>query len=626
MRIFFLIVLFWIILSLFYNCNNKNNEIKTIKHCEVLYNSERFHKIIKQILEHPSDSLLFCYGDLTNYDTLKYIYKNRNYSSLWLTDENSITVIDSILTFFRNSKFHGLKTEWYYSSLLAHKLNQIKSVKNNCDSIDLLFAETEIILTNSLIDYCNHLSYGFIDPLLVYENSFSIPLKQKDSLLLNKILKPSDILVFLNNIQPKGYEYVKLQNELSEMFILTWDSIPLPDTPKIALNDTNKVLKKIAERLKITHELPADYNPDSISAYDTTLEKAIIKFQLYHGLLADGIIGYNTINQLNVSSYDRAMQIAANLERLRWSNLVYTGKHFNINIPEFMLYAYNCDTFKFALKVCVGERKPKNYNDRMKKYLKTHRILDRPPNHETPVFSSKISHLVLNPDWLVPVNIVQKELYFSFIKDPFYLKDHDYKVYLNNVEVNPDSIQWKKYRVDHIPFRIKQNPGEINALGRIKFVFYNPYDVFLHDTPSKNNFNRSGRAVSHGCIRVEKPLKLVDFLLNENSRFDIDDIRMAIGMEPEKIKEKDKYNLKVRKAYKEKMEEYKKIKELLDKDSLTLETKRIFLKKPAAIVVSYSTAFIDTNGFLQFREDLYNRDMPIINKLKEVSLKNKKIR
>ncbi len=613
MRILSFVVLLCLIVCICFNCNTNNNDIKTNKSCEVSYNSEKFRGFLKQILEHPPDSLLFCYSDLSNYDTLQYIYKNRNYNSIWLTDENSIPVIDSILTFFRDSKFHGLKSEWYHYSLLSHKLNQIKSVKNNCDSINLLFAETEIILSNSLIDYCNHLSYGFVNPLKVYENSFSTPLKQKDSLFISKILNPSDILVLLNKIQPKECEYVKLQNELAKMFLLAWDSVPVPDTPKIALNDTNSVLPYIARRLKITGEISGNY-PDSIISYDTVLQNAVIKFQLNHGLLADGVIGYNTINQLNVSSKDRALQIAANLERLRWSNQAYTGKHFFINIPEFMLYAFNCDTFKFALKVCVGEKKPRNYDERMRKYLKTLKILDRPPNHETPVFISKISHLVLNPDWLVPVNIVQKELYFSFIKDPFYLKDHDYKVYLNNVEVNPDSIQWKKYRADHIPFRIKQDPGEINALGKIKFVFYNPYDVFLHDTPSKNNFDRAYRAVSHGCIRVENPLKLVDFLLNDNKKFDIDDIRMAIGLEPEK--KKDMKDWKEKKKFKEKMEKFKEMKELLDKDSLSLETKRIFLKKPAAIVVSYSTAFIDTNGFLQFRDDLYKRDLPIIEKLR----------
>ena len=217
-----------------------------------------------------------------------------------------------------------------------------------------------------------------------------------------------------------------------------------PDTPKIALGDSNNVLKYIAKRLIVTGELDSNYNSSHILKYDTTLRKAVIQFQKYHGLLSDGVIGYNTINQLNISPEDRTIQIAVNLERLRWNNISYSGKHLKINIPEFTLYAYNCDTFKFALKVCVGEKMPKNYNERMKRYLKTHRILDRPPNRETPIFSSKISHIVLNPDWLVPTNIVQKELYFNFIKDPYYLKDHDYKVYLNNVEVNPDSIKWSK--------------------------------------------------------------------------------------------------------------------------------------------------------------------------------------
>ncbi|PIY04480.1 MAG: hypothetical protein COZ21_06540 [Bacteroidetes bacterium CG_4_10_14_3_um_filter_31_20] len=369
-------------------------------------------------------------------------------------------------------------------------------------------------------------------------------------------------------------------------------------------------MKQIAKRLIVTNELDSTYKNNSFDIYDTLLQKAIVIYQKKYGLLADGVIGQNTINQMNISAKDRAQQIAVNLERLRWNNYKYNNMHININLPEFMLYAYNYDTLKVALKICCGEKKPSNYNERLKKYLKTHKIQDRPPNHETPIFEAKISHIVLNPDWLVPLNIIQKELYYNFLKDIMYLSDHEYKVYLKDKEVNPDSINWKKYDPNHIPFRIKQNPGEINALGKIKFVFYNPFDVFLHDTPSKNNFNRAYRAVSHGCMRVEEPLKLAKLFLKDDKKWELDEVRMAIGMVPDDKKDKIKY--------KKRLEKFKDWKKLAEKDSVKLEIQKIFLKKTIPITINYFTAFADTNGIIEYREDLYKRDNLIklqLNKL-----------
>ncbi|MBI5540987.1 MAG: L,D-transpeptidase family protein, partial [Bacteroidia bacterium] len=467
--------------------------------------------------------------------------------------------------------------------------------------------EIDILLSNALIDYSNHIRYGFFNPLEKYDKCYFLPLVKKDSTSFERLLNSDSTLKYLNDIQFKNIEYQKLQTHYLKLMNLKWDSIPPADTPKISIGDSNIVLRYIANRLIVTGELDISFNKNNFNIYDTILKKAVVRFQAEHGLLADGVIGKNTIAQMNISAKDRTIQVAVNLERLRWNSYNFPNKYLKINIPEFMLYAYNADTFKLALKVCCGEKKPSNYNERLKKYLKTHKIQDRPPNHETPIFQSKINHLVLNPDWLVPLNIVQKELYYNFIKDPLYLRDHEYKVYLNNVEVNPDSINWKKYDPNHIPFRLKQNPGEINALGKIKFVFPNPYDVFLHDTPTKNAFDRAYRAVSHGCIRVEDPLKLVKLLLDDK-KWEIDDIRMAIGLEPEDKKDKKKF--------KKRMEDFKKWKELAEKDSVKLETKSIFFKKQIPITINYYTAFVDTNGYLQFRDDLYKRDIPIIEKLK----------
>lgn len=601
---FFLSIIFFLIQS----C--KNNDVKNIvsTDCKNSFEITKLNSFIKADFQDLSDSASICLSELTNFDTLKNIYSKRNYSSIWVNNNTDFSIIDSVIIYFKNSNIHGLQPRWYNYDLITSKIEQLKTIKYQCDSTYQILSEIDILLSNAIINYSNDISYGFFNPLIEYDNCYYIPIKTKDTSRYEKVLNPLLILNYLNSIQPKSNDYKLLQKEYLILLNLKWDSIPRLDTPKIFLGDSNSVLQYIAKRLIVSNELDSLYKNKNI--YDTILKNAIIKYQKYHGLLADGVIGQNTINQMNVSPKDRSEQIAVNLERLRWNNYIYNNMHINVNLPEFMLYVYNFDTLKLALKICCGEKKPNNYNERLKKYLKTHKIQDRPPNHETPIFESKISHIVLNPDWLVPLNIVQKELYYNFLKDTLYLRDHEYKVYLNDTEVNPDSISWKKYDPNHIPFRIKQNPGEINALGKIKFVFYNPFDVFLHDTPSKSNFDRAYRAVSHGCMRVEDPLKLAELLLKDDKKWSIDDVRMAIGIEPEDKKDKIKY--------KKRLEKFKDWKKLADVDSAKLETQRIFLKKTVPIVINYFTAFVDTNGVVEYRDDFYKRDILIKLKLNKL--------
>ncbi len=605
-----LLISFTVIVIFFARC--KNNEIKDIvsTECKNSFEASKLNNFIKNNFNNPSDSAQFCLSELSNFDTLNKIYSKRNYNSIWFNDNVNFSITDSIIVYLKNSYTHGLQPRWYNYDVIAEKINKLKSVKYQCDSTYQLLSEIEIILSNAVINYSNHICYGFFNPLKEYDKCYFLPLKSKDSSQYEKVLNPYQILSYLNFIQPKSKDYKLLQTEYVKLLNLKWDSIPNLNTPKVYPGDSNLAILYVAKRLIVTKELDSMYVKQSFNIYDTILKKAVIVFQNKYGLLADGVIGQNTINQMNVSAKDRAEQIAVNLERLRWNDYKYNSINIKINLPEFMLYAYNYDTLKVALKICCGEKKPDNYNERLKKYVKTHKIQDRPSNHETPIFQSKISHIVLNPDWLVPLFIVQKELYYNFLKDPFYLRDHEYKVFLNEKEVNPDSINWKRYDPNRIPFRIKQNPGEINALGKIKFVFYNPFDVFLHDTPSKNNFDRAYRAVSHGCMRVEQPLKLVSLFLKDDKKWELDDVRMIIGLEPEVQKDKIKYKMR--------LEKYKNWKLLAKKDSVKLETKNIFFKNMIPIIINYYTAFIDTNGVLEFRDDLYKRDNLIkleLNKL-----------
>ena len=200
-------------------------------------------------------------------------------------------------------------------------------------------------------------------------------------------------------------------------------------------------------------------------------------------------------------------------------------------------------------------------------------------NHETPTFFSSISHFIINPQWTVPENIVKKEMIFKIIQDSSYLKDNNFRVFYRDVEVDPKTVNWKKYRAGNVPYKFMQEAGDINALGKLKFVFYNPFSVYMHDTPSKHAFRRTTRAVSHGCIRLEKPFEFAEFLM----RYD--------------------------KTFEEKKKIWEERQEAIKKGELVDKTKKVVLKKNVPVYIDYYTSWLDAAGIVQFRPDVYYLDL-----------------
>jgi L,D-transpeptidase YcbB len=182
---------------------------------------------------------------------------------------------------------------------------------------------------------------------------------------------------------------------------------------------------------------------------------------------------------------------------------------------------------------------------------------------------------VLNPTWSVPPSIATRETYYQALKNPNYLSRNGYRVYRNDTLVDPNSIDWKKYKAEKLPFRFVQRPGEGNALGKIKFIFDNPFDIYLHDTPKRKPFGYATRTVSHGCIRLEKPMELVRFLFEGHSVWSPESIRDYIAN--------------------------------------TSTTKNVMLDYKVPIWVDYFTCWVDDDGRIQFRDDVYSKD----NKLKK---------
>jgi murein L,D-transpeptidase YcbB/YkuD len=214
--------------------------------------------------------------------------------------------------------------------------------------------------------------------------------------------------------------------------------------------------------------------------------------------------------------------------------------------------------------------------------------------------NGEISYLILNPTWNVPASIIREEIFQKVTEDSSYLLNHNFKVYLDTVEIDPMEVELSELSAEEVQYKIVQDPGDGNALGKIKFMFNNRFGVYLHDTPTRTPFNSSNRAVSHGCVRVETPLPLAEFLLKDHPKWNIDYLKIEIG---QKVEDKSKIS------------EYKKKRGALSKNSKDDKTTEIFLSKKVPLYIDYWTAWVDDNGEINFRDDVYSKDKILMENL-----------
>ncbi|RDC56591.1 L,D-transpeptidase [Pedobacter chinensis] len=282
-----------------------------------------------------------------------------------------------------------------------------------------------------------------------------------------------------------------------------------------------------------------------------------------------------------------------NMERFRWK-MPETGTNYvQVNIPDFRLTWFDRQDTVITMKVCVGGRREAGYEEKIKAFAKSGNLDDKPKNHETPLLFSKINSIQANPVWNIPVSIAQSEIYWMARKDPYYLSNSNINVYYKDKLIGePDTINWNRYSRDKLPFKFKQGSGGGNALGKFKFIFDNSSSIYLHDTNNKNGFNLTNRAISHGCVRIEKPLEFAEKLVGDTYTYD--KLRAEVDLPPV-----DSTN---NKWYKKRM-------------AAKADTARAFQLKPAwfapkkdvPLLITYFTAWSQNNR-IQYRPDVYDMD------------------
>lgn len=476
---------------------------------------------------------------------VRTFYGARNYQPAWSWDGRLIQA-STLIRAIEDSYADGLTPGFYHLTRLRSLVAAAERERPTATEL----AALDVLLSDAFITLGCHLSGGCVDPVRMKAEWFAERGKVDVASLLEQALGKKQVRETLARLRPLQASYENLKQALAKYRELSlrgpWPVVAAG--PPLKKGVTSARVAELRKRLAASGDLADGRTPELL--FDQTLETAVRMFQGRHGLEPDGVAGRATLAALNVPLAERVRQIELNMERLRWI-LGNTDRRFVIvNIADFRLQVVEEGKPVLSMKVVVG-----------KSYL------------QTPVFSAKMKYLIINPAWNVPDSIAQKEILRDIRKKPGYLSKQKMKVLKGwgnqEKEIDPETVDWAHISPKSLSYRFRQEPGTLNPLGRIKFMFPNPYNVYLHDTPAKGLFARNVRTFSHGCTRIEKPIELAEYLLRDSPKWSREKILSTI--------------------------------------SSGVETE-VPVPRPINVNFVYLTAWVDENSTLQFRNDIYGRD------------------
>jgi murein L,D-transpeptidase YcbB/YkuD len=478
-------------------------------------------------------------------------YVHREFKPVWVTKEGLNNKAEFFINTIIQADHEGLNSKTYHQKDILTLLTHIKlGIAKDTDESEKL-AELDLLLSDAFFSFGSHLSEGIVDP---YSNNFNWYIKKPRKNLakiFQTMLYDDDLKGFVDALQPHHSGYLRLKTALLKYMNINksgcWHEVPAGGTMRKGDHGTG--ISALRSRLIVSGDL-TDSNNNNQTYFDDVLEEGIRRFQTRHGLEVDGVVGSKTLAALNVPAEDRIRQIRLNMERWRWLPQDLGERHIMVNTADFKLNVVENEKTTESIRAIVGKR-------------------ERP----TPVLSRKIRHLELNPYWNIPHNIALNDIIPSIKKDPGYLADNNIRIFENweedARELNPESIDWNKITRRNFICRFRQDPANSNAMGRVKFIFPNKYSIYLHDTPARNLFNMAKRTFSSGCIRIEKPMKLAVYLLKDNPKWNLEKLIVTVNSK---------------------------------------KNKAILLSHPINIHILYWTAWVDKDGIINFRDDIYGRD------------------
>ena len=483
-------------------------------------------------------------------ELIPVVYERRDYIPAWVLDAS----VDAVLEAIRNSYEHGLDPADYH----WQAINELRS-RVAAGAGSQAAAEMEILLTDAVVRLAYHASFGKVLPGELDPNwNFDRRLHSPDPVSeLGDVLGTTDVTSVIRERTNAPVFYHWLREALARYREIAagggWPSIPSGPTLKPGM--TSERIVPLRQRLQRTGDL-ADAQTGDSENFDAALKRAVTAFQKRHGLAPDGTVGPVTLAALNIPVEQRIDQIRVNLERIRWVYKELPEDYIIVDIAGFHVYLMQEDEIVWQARAQVGR-----------------------PYRDTPVFRDSVRYLEFNPTWTVPQTILREDILPRLKRDPGYLDERNMQVLsFSRKPVDASTIDWHSVSADHFPYLLRQEPGPDNALGRVKFMFPNAHAIYIHDTPSKSLFDRSERAFSSGCIRVERPFELAELLLDDPERWDQQGIQ-----------------------------------QLLD----SRLTQRVNLKQPLPVLILYWTAEADADGRVHFRRDVYDRDAPVLEALED---------
>lgn len=495
-------------------------------------------------------------------EDLEALYKMTDHELVWLGNDDSERNITDALNLLASAPAQGLNPANYDTETLRRKLKPALKLESDAYK-DLALYDTAISI--SLLRFMHDLHYGRVNPQGI---NFKLKLRTKKLTDLPALIKhhlEQDTLSQLPQLlEPNLRQYHKLKQALATYRQLAANSLPLNLFIQKTLRpgDSHPQIEDLRRFLIITGDLPEDgkINTEQPSRYTGNIVEGVKKFQLRHGLTADGVIGKDSVAALNVPLSQRVTQIELAMERLRWLPALSAGPSIVVNIPAFQLWAFDAIDQANAniinMKVVVGRA------------LKT----------ETPVLMAEMRFIDFLPYWNVPPSILRKEILPKLIRDRHYLDQENMELVTRfGNDVPP--VAFTESSIDQLrqgTLSVRQRPGGKNALGRVKFIFPNEEDVYLHDTPANALFSKSRRDFSHGCVRVENPEGLAEFALKNQAGWDREAIELAMQ---------------------------------------SPKTQRVTLKKSIPVLFFYTTSFFDQYDNLAFYPDIYGHDAVLLGVL-----------
>jgi len=464
---------------------------------------------------------------------IRNFYNSRNFEYAWFSDDGLTPEAKNFWNAYTYSELSGQKEDKKDRPLAT----QMDTLLNKTDTIsisptDSSYINSEIGITQKFIEYYRNGNNK--------QKLSQIPLTQ---LLPAKKMDPLDLADSILKYQPDTGSadalrspYYSLKKQLASYLTLArqgkWDTIKFKGTLKKGIS--SPAVTAIKKRLQLIGYLPG---ADTTNRFNDTLELAVKTFQESRGLKGDGLINDAVIKELNSPLANRIGQVIINLNRMLWLPSELPSNYIQVNIPEFLLKVYEGTNKAFDMKIIAGDE-----------------------GTNTMMFTGDLNQVVFSPYWNIPESIVKNEILPAMKRDPAYLKKHNMEKVGN--KDNPPAI--------------RQLPGPGNALGKVKFLFPNSYDIYLHDTEAKDLFNAKNRAFSHGCIRLADAEKMANYVLRGDSEWTSEKINKAMNSKKEQF---------------------------------------VRVKNPVPVIITYFTAWVDEKGKVNFREDVYGHDKRTAEKL-----------